>query len=254
MHGAIRLIEDNHLLVAQKNARWLRPLALFLGTISVTLLVIYASRSAPIATTIWTPPDDIATAMIVPELTLDVMALAVCMASCAGIVGMLRRSRSLILIYLSILLAFTAFQLTLSLQAILDPSPWITRSIEDACSRASPTFIIDLEIEIDCSDYAIITETEYTLMPCAALLADKLTPRLTMLIWAIFWIRLAQLAGVLVIGWLVSGEDLVEDVADVSAKNFGLVEGLGIVYEKEKEPTEKVGEKVVTDEKTMMEV
>jgi hypothetical protein len=252
MHGAIRLIDDNHSLLIQKTPRWLRLLGLFLVTASLTLLTIYASRSAPVIATIWTPTVDGTTATLVPEMTLDVMALAVCMASCAGIVGMLRRSRTLILIYLSILLAFTAFQLTLSLQAILDPSPWISRSIEDACARASPTFIVDLEIEFGCSDYAIITETEYTILPCADLLADKLTPRLTMLIWAIFWIRLAQLAGVLVIGWLVTGEEQVEEATDGSARTLGLVEGLGIVYEKE--ANEKVSETVMVDEKTMMEV
>ncbi|KAF9130852.1 hypothetical protein BGW39_002546 [Mortierella sp. 14UC] len=153
---------------------------------------------------------------LVPTLSvgLDSMCIGVIAVSLIGLLGVARGNRRLMSLYFGFIMVFISIQALFAVKGFLSGADWVRDALDRSWTNAyqtDPDLIRDLQSEFNCKgfhdgeDRSLETSTEgYEghLPNCSDILEQTFGRRLERLGSTILWIRLMQLAGVLLLSIL----------------------------------------------------
>ncbi|KAG0058832.1 hypothetical protein BGZ90_004749 [Linnemannia elongata] len=152
---------------------------------------------------------------LVPTLSvgLDSMCIGVIAVSLIGLLGVAKGNRRLMNLYFGFVMVFISIQALFAVKGFLSGAEWVRDALDRSWTNAYETdkdLIRDLQSEFNCKgffdgeDRSLETSTGYEghLPNCSDILEKTFGSRLERLGATILWIRLIQLAGVLLLSIL----------------------------------------------------
>ncbi|KAG0278366.1 hypothetical protein BGZ95_004191 [Linnemannia exigua] len=142
------------------------------------------------------------------------MCIGVIAVSLIGLLGVARGNRRLMNLYFGFVMVFISIQTVLAVQGFLSGADWVRDALDKSWTNAyqtDPDLIRDLQSEFNCrgfydgEDRSLETSTEAyegQVPNCSDILQQTFGHRLERLGLTILWIRLIQLAGVLLLSML----------------------------------------------------
>ncbi|RUS24973.1 Tetraspanin family-domain-containing protein [Jimgerdemannia flammicorona] len=227
---------------------WLAVVIFVVAMLPATIFVMYAIQqhnhaitSATIVANALTPnhhpstkPSATSSIVLVPTLSvgIDMIGASVLFISVIGLCGVAKRSRTIMNIYFTILIAFILFQVGVAVIAYVNGAQWVDRSLDRSWQQAyetDPSLIRDLQLEFHCQGFSTITDrhiltpsrSEDLVKPCKEILAVRFGRRLNALGTLVLFMRLVQLSGVFLLCLLfhqIAQLDDQEDIADIAEK------------------------------------
>ncbi|KAF9096902.1 hypothetical protein BGX23_010213 [Mortierella sp. AD031] len=137
------------------------------------------------------------------------MCIGAIAVSLIGLLGVAKGNRRLMNLYFGFVMVFISIQALLAVKGALSGADWVKDALDRSWTNAyetDPDLIRDLQIEgfHDAEDRSLDTNTGYEghLRNCSDILEMDFGKRLERLGTTVLWIRLIQLAGVLLLSFL----------------------------------------------------